>query len=151
MVFYPDSLTKSGGKKVGYERPKLALSPEDCDDRYSCRGLYNSFYRNVYGPILEVIDTGYEWAGPDSGATKLAQWPATIFIQGDKDLGLDINVTIDVVSHLGPNKAKLIIAEGQNHLFEAIHFLEDEGVGMDAVRQAVQLLDEAILSQAHKP
>lgn len=94
--------------------------------------------------MLDAWDPGYEWAVTDPHGLKLAQWPTTILIQGDSDPDVDMDVTVQTAKNLGPEKAKLFIAEGQSHLFEAASFLEDEGVGMDAVRCAIKELDNAL-------
>ncbi|KAI0107819.1 alpha/beta-hydrolase [Nemania sp. FL0031] len=150
MVFYLDSLTKSGTKRSGYERPKTTHSPSDSESEVSRGCLYDYYvYENAFLPMLGPLDKGYEWAQSDLNAQKLAHWPPTIFIHGDSDPDVDIDVPIQAARNLGPEKAKFIIAKGQEHLFEAASFLEDEGVGMEAVRHAVKELDKA-LSEVHK-
>ncbi|KAJ8125803.1 hypothetical protein O1611_g7834 [Lasiodiplodia mahajangana] len=150
MIFYLDSLTESGIKRAGYERPKPTHRPSDGDGGISRGCLYDYYvYENAFLPMLEPLDKGYEWAQSDPQCQKLAHWPITIFIHGNSDPDVDIDVSIQAARSLGPEKAKIIIAEGQEHLFEAASFLEDEGVGMDAVREAVKELDEA-LSRVYK-
>jgi hypothetical protein len=150
MIFYLDSLTESGAKRAGYERPKPASGPSGSDGELPRGCLYDYFlYENAYIPMLGSVDPGYEWAKTDSQTLKLANWPTTVFIQGDEDFDVDADVTVEAARSLGPEKARLIMAKGQPHLFEARCFLEDGGVEMDAIRCAVKELDEAI-SQVHK-
>ncbi|KAI0474834.1 alpha/beta-hydrolase [Xylaria cf. heliscus] len=146
MVFYPDSLTETGAKKAGYERPNPTPGPSDGNDGLARGCLYDYFvYENAFVPMLDAWDPGYEWAATHPQGTKLAQWPTTILIQGDNDPDVDMDVTVQTAKTLGPEKAKLFIAEGQSHLFEAASFLEDSGLGMDAVRRAIKELDNALL------
>ncbi|KAJ2970464.1 hypothetical protein NUW58_g9689 [Xylaria curta] len=145
-VFYLESLTKCGAKKANYERPKSVSEPPSAGDGITRGGLYEYFvHENAYPPMLDSLDPGYEWAIADPECTKLADWPTTIFIHGDSDPAVDIDVAIQAATSLGPKKASLFVAKGQAHLFEATCFLEDEGVGMDAVRHAVKALDGALL------
>ncbi|GAW11795.1 hypothetical protein ANO14919_011470 [Xylariales sp. No.14919] len=143
MIFSPDSLTKSGGRNTGYQHPKPRPIPPSGN-------LYRYFLsKNAYIPMLGSVDPGFEWAESDSQRLRLANWPITIFIHGNKDVDVGIDVIIEVVRNLGPEKAKLMIAEGQTHLFEATCFLEDKGVAMDTVKCAMKELDEAV-SRAQK-
>ncbi|GAW25876.1 putative endomembrane protein 70-like protein [Rosellinia necatrix] len=149
-IFDPASLTESGTKRLTYERPEPAQNILEYDAKNPRKGLYSYLmYKNAFVPLLESIDLGYEWAKTNPQGSKLAQWPATVFIQGDNDHDVNADVTIQVARDLGQGKARLIIAEGQGHLFEATSFLKDTGVGMDAVRRAIKELDE-VLSHHHK-
>ncbi|KAI1123411.1 alpha/beta-hydrolase [Nemania abortiva] len=146
MIFYPGSLTESGAKNAGFKRPKPACSPSGGDGGISRGCLYDYYvYENAFLPMLESVDLGYEWAKYDPQSQKLADWPPTVFIHGNSDPDVDVDVPITAAGCLGSEKAKLIMAEGQEHLFEAACFLEDEGVGMDAVRRAIKELDKALL------
>jgi hypothetical protein len=173
MIFYPDSLSltaaESGSivakKKPGYVRPQAMTAPsenEGDDDGVSRDCLYDYFvYENAFPAMLESVDPGFEWARAETEAEtdpaqrtanpkKLAKWPATILIQGDLDADVDVDVSAATARNLGPEKARLFLAEGEPHLFEATRFLEDEGAAMDVVRSAVRALDEAVaVAQAH--
>jgi len=153
MIFHPDSLVltaESGGvvakKKPGYLRPQAPSENEEVgggdDVPRGC--LYDYFlYENAFPAMLESVDPGFEWA-TDPQSPKLAKWPTTILIHGDADPDVDVDVSVRTARSLGPEKARLFLAEGQPHLFEGAHFLKDEGAAMDVVRSAIRALDEAV-------
>ncbi|KAI0454928.1 alpha/beta-hydrolase [Xylaria acuta] len=149
-IFYPDSLTETGAKKAGYERPSPTARPSDGNDGLSRGCLYDYFvHENTFVPMLDSYDPGYEWATTHPEGSKFAQWPTTILIQGDSDPDVDADVAIQTAKNLGPKKARLFIAKGQSHLFEAASFLEDKGLGMDAVRLAIKELDNTLSQVYH--
>ena len=141
MVFSPGMITSTGAKKPDYVRPKP--SPEDSPEGELSRGcLYDYFlYKNEFPSLVGSVDPGFECARQDSDSEKLSTWPKTVFIQGDADTDVDMDVTVHAAECLGSEKAELCIAKGQPHLFEATQFIEDQGDAMDVVRSAVHELD----------
>ncbi|KAF8155378.1 Alpha/Beta hydrolase protein [Mycena galopus ATCC 62051] len=108
--------------------------------------LYDYFVRkNMYPTLVDrAVDPGFEWARDPHYKSQLAAWPVTVFIQGDDDPDVPMRVSKDAADALGPGRGVFCLAQGMNHLYEADKFLEDGGLGMDAVREAVRALDEAV-------
>lgn len=133
----------SGSKNPSFARPKEAPA-EFVHGNPNRVVLYDYYlYENMYVPLVGDVDPGFEWAKTEAGRAKLATWPTTILIQGDRDDDVKIDVCSHVAECLG-SKAKFCLSKGQEHLFEAGSFIEDEGPGMDTVRQAVGKLDDAV-------
>lgn len=62
------------------------------------------------------------------------------------DTDVDKDVCLSAANSLG-EKARMFMAKGQPHMFEATCFVEDEAHGMDVVRDAIKELKN-IVSQA---
>jgi pimeloyl-ACP methyl ester carboxylesterase len=141
-AFNLNQLLPSGSKNPAYaalQRPS-DVTPSSKWDRGALYDYY--LYRDAFVDLTGDVDPGFEWV--KGNPEKLASWPPTSFIQGTDDDDVSMDVTRYAAESLGPTKAKLYLAEGQGHLFEATFFLEDDKLGMDAVRQAVACLDQAL-------
>ena len=145
-VFYLERLLESGAKNPDFEEPKEVLGMDPSQDPN--RGLLYDYYLylNAYEPLVSSVDPGYEWASQESQASRLAEWPVTVLIQGDADDDVKMDVCVDVARWLGDEKGRIYIAKGQGHLFEMSKFLEDKTPGMEAVRQALHALDAAVFA-----
>jgi hypothetical protein len=141
-VFHLDMLLPSGAKNPGFEASSQLPFDRQCQDPN--RGLLYDYFLhgNDFLAFVDSVDAGFSWA-TDATNSKLDDWPSTIFIQGDNDEDVDKDVCISVAKSLGP-KAKLIIAQGQGHLFEGRSFIEDKTPGMDAIRLAIRALEDAL-------
>ncbi|KAI8273362.1 hypothetical protein K4K60_010936 [Colletotrichum sp. SAR11_57] len=118
------------------------ITEDDNTDEFPRGCLYDYYlYRNEFPGLVGDIDPGYEWAKAASAKDKVAAWPLTTIIQGNSNEDVDLAVSTHMVGCLGEDKAKLFLAEGQPHRYEATRFLEDDVDGMDAVRQAVSNLE----------
>jgi hypothetical protein len=136
-AFYPESLLPSGDKRPDWVLPAGKPKGWQGDGRGI---LYDYFlYTNMFLPLVSDVDPGFAWAKEESGKEKLDAWPMTIIIQGDEDAAVSPDVSISVAKLLD-SKALLLIAKGEEHLFENASFLEDVSPGMDVVREAVQAL-----------
>lgn len=144
--FALEMLLPSGEKNSDYEPPAPAVSSsEDASVKYPRGCLYDYYlYNNGFLEMVGGVDPGFEWAKKESEGERLKNWPTTVFIQGDSDPDVAPGVTTETVGYLGPDKAKLHMAVGEDHLFEQLSFLEDEGPSMDVVRDALKSLDAAV-------
>ena len=147
-VFHLESILPSGEKNADFsgeveETPAASVK--------SVReGLYSYYvHHNAFPSIVGDVDKGFEWALDPAERAKVQGWPMTIMIQGDADRHVDMEVSLHVSRCLG-NKARLCMAKDQPHLFEREAFLEDDGHRMNAVRMAVERLDEAVCSALAK-
>lgn len=140
-IFYVDMLQPSSSKNPQFQAP-----PKPPNTRDPSRGLLYDYYvyENQYVPLIGSVDPGFDWAEDPAQASRLARWPVTVFIQGDEDDDVNIDVCASVAKRLGDKKAKFCVAKGQGHLFEGTMFIEDDLPGMDAVRQAIDELDKAV-------
>ncbi|KAI0131909.1 Alpha/Beta hydrolase protein [Xylariales sp. AK1849] len=141
-VFALDQILLTGLKNPNYVRP--ARSTPIVESGVWDRGcMYDYYlYKNAYLGLVGDVDPGFTWAKEDPDSEKIREWPPGIFIQGDNDHDVSMDVITHVVDCLGPKKATLCLAKGEGHLFEATSFLEDDGEAMDTVRQAIAVLDE---------
>jgi hypothetical protein len=143
-AFAVDRILPSGEKNPDYVAPARPTAPVESSgwDR-GC--LYDYYlYKNAFLDLVGDVDPGFEWAKENPDDAKLKAWPPTVFIQGDKDYDVSMEVTTHVVDCLGSKKTRLCLAKGEGHLFEATSYLEDKGEPMEAVRAAVAFLDEHI-------
>jgi hypothetical protein len=140
-TFHLNMLLPSGSKNPHFEAPAKTRSEQDPN-----RGMLYDYYvyENAYVPLVGSVDPGFDWAEDATQSSRLAEWPVTVFIQGDADDDVNIDVCASVAKRLGTKKGRLFVAEGQGHLFEGTMFLEDETPAMDAVRRAVDDLDQAV-------
>ena len=149
FVFDPDMLLPSSAKNPNYQMPFPPTKGFDTAGQNPYLGsLFSYFVReNAYLPRLADIDPGYDWAATAAAdpaqRDKLAQWPVTIFIQGDADTAVPLEVCGDAAKALG-EKGRMFVAKGEGHLFENGSFLEEQGPGMDAVRQAIDELHKVV-------
>ncbi|KAH8883098.1 alpha/beta-hydrolase [Thozetella sp. PMI_491] len=143
-IFYIEQLLPLGGKNPEFVKPKPASDGTPAQDPN--RAILYDYYlhNNLYEPLTAEVDPGYDWAADPSNASRLADWPVTIFIQGDEDEDVKVDVTRDCAKNLGPEKGKFYLAPKQGHLYERNKYLEDEDESMDAVRKALQELDAAV-------
>ncbi|SPO01535.1 uncharacterized protein DNG_04208 [Cephalotrichum gorgonifer] len=135
VVFTLDKLTPDGAKNPAYTAPVQApLDPY----RRGC--LYEYYlHRNAFPALVADIDPGFE-----SASTSGRSWPPTVIIQGDDDYSVSMDVSVHMRDMLGEDRVKLFLAKGQGHLFEAASWWEDDGAGMDAVREAIAALDTIV-------
>ncbi|KAK7744323.1 hypothetical protein SLS62_010281 [Diatrype stigma] len=91
--------------------------------------------------MIDHVDPGFQWTSDGARDEKLANWPRTIFIHCREDRNVSVDVTIAMAQLLTTKKAKVFLTSGQGHLFEATSYLEDNSPGMDAVREAIEVLD----------
>jgi hypothetical protein len=125
-----------------HDTPKVP----DTEQRVPHRGILYSHYlqNNLFVPLLGEVDPGFDWASDPAAEAKLANWPFTVLLQGDKDEDVDWDVCASVAKSLGPAKAKIFTAAGQGHRFGRESFLEDNEPGIDQVLSAVRELDRAV-------
>lgn len=138
--FYVDKLqTPAGTRNLSFIHPRAPSIKKDEDiAAENRRQLYDFFvYHNEYNKLLGAIDPGFVWT--DFDHSKLLKWPFTIIITGDKDKDVDTDVSVSIARRLG-EKALLLIAPDQPHMFEATKFLEDGGAEMDVIREAINAL-----------
>lgn len=130
----------------GSENPHFQATAKPASGQDPNRGLlYDYFlYDNTFVPLVGSVDPGFDWAQDAAQSSKLAEWPVTVFIQGDDDDDVAMDVCASVAKRLGGKKGRLCIAKGRGHLFEGARFVDDEAPGMDAVRRAVDELDQAV-------
>lgn len=143
-VFELDMLLPSGAKNLHFQ--ESAQPASDVSGQDPNRGILYDYYLydNAYVSLVGGVDAGFDWAKDAASSPKLEEWPVTVFIQGDADVDVDKDVCASVAQLLGDKKGRWCIAVGQGHLFEKASFIEDEGPGMDVVRQAVDELDRAV-------
>ncbi|KAI8305370.1 Lipase 2 [Colletotrichum sp. SAR11_240] len=142
QVFHLDKLLPDGTKNANFDVTTVPITEDGNTDEFPRGCLYDYYlYRNEFPGLVGDIDPGYEWAKAASAKDKVAAWPPTTIIQGNSDEDVDLAVSTHMVGCLGEDKAKLFLAEGQPHRYEATRFLEDDVDGMDAVRQAVSNLE----------
>lgn len=141
-AFSVHRLLPSGLKDPDYTHPSRPAELPRSDNPE--RGwLYDYYlYNNGFLDLVGDVDPGFAWAKDDPLGEKHQSWPPTIFIQGDADVDVSMDVTTSTVDSLSPKKRRLCIAKGQGHLFERTSYLEDDSPGMEAVHQAVTFLDE---------
>ncbi|KAK0621032.1 Alpha/Beta hydrolase protein [Immersiella caudata] len=143
-IFSVASILPSGEKNPTFTPDKKLPEGFTSDPN---RGLLYDYYlhENLFLDLVGEVDPGFDWATTDE--QKLKAWPSTIFIHGDADADVDLDVCISIVKSLG-GKAKHFLAKGQGHLFERGYFLEDLGVDRDApmgaVLKAVDALDRVV-------
>ncbi|CAM1510880.1 Fc.00g083930.m01.CDS01 [Cosmosporella sp. VM-42] len=110
--------------------------------------LYDYYiYKNEWETLVGTIDLGWEWADLEHMQDRRQDWPQTVIFHGNADDDVPLDMSQQLQKKLGDDKVSLFIAEGQPHLFELTNFIEDEGPGMDAVREAVSCLDEIVASK----
>lgn len=143
VVFSVDMVLPSGLKNPDFQ--PSSHNQLDGHGQDPNRGLLYYYYlhENRFVPLVGSVDPGFRWAS-DPASSKLADWPFTILIQGDKDIDVDMDVCVSVAESLGPAKAKLIMAPGQGHRFQKTSFIEDVGPGMDEIRTAMRDLELAV-------
>ncbi|KAK2730897.1 endomembrane protein 70-like protein [Colletotrichum kahawae] len=142
QVFHLDKLSPDGAKNANFDLTTVPIAEDGNADDFPRGCLYDYYlYRNEFPVLVGDIDPGYEWAKAESAKDKVTAWPPTTIIQGNADDDVDLAVSTHMVECLGEDKAKLFLAEGQPHRYEATRFLEDDVDGMDAVRQAVSNLE----------
>ncbi|KAI0835868.1 Alpha/Beta hydrolase protein [Hypoxylon sp. FL0890] len=147
-TFHIYQILPTGQKNVEYTHPTRPATVTSNASVVSRDSLYDYWlYQNAYLDLVGDVDPGFRWAKEDKDGDKLQDWPFSIFIQGDADTDVSMDVTTHAVECLGPDKAKLCLAQGAPHLFEAKSFLEDEPQGMAAVREAIDLLDTHLQSR----
>lgn len=138
----------SGAKNFHYDAS--SGGPVDTKGQDPSRGMLYEYlvYHNEFLDYVGKIDPGFDWAADktkDETNEKLSKWPFTIFLQGDEDKGVDKDVCVSVSSSRGlASKAILFMAKGQDHLFGRTCFLEDDGPGMDEIRLATRMLENAV-------
>lgn len=132
-VFTHDKLTSSGAKN-----PEYPAQEEKGEEEEEPPGLYGYYlYRNEFPSLVDPIDPGYTTkTRPD--------WPVTVIIQGNDDYDVSVDVSLYMLDVLGDEKVKMFVAEGQGHLFEEASWWEDEGPGMEVVRDAVGCLEDIV-------
>lgn len=140
-AFNLKQLYPNGLKNAHYVAPPRPSLPAE-SQRWDRGALYDYYpHENAFLTLVDKVDPGFDWTKQDP--QKLRAWPVTIFIQGDEDYDVSMDVTLEAVKSLGSENAKLYLAERQGHLFEAT-FIEDDTEGMNAVREAVAFLDKVL-------
>ncbi|KAK4446062.1 endomembrane protein 70-like protein [Podospora aff. communis PSN243] len=143
-VFSTASLLPSGEKNTAWTPGRKLPEGFTSDPN---RGLLYDYYlhENLFLDFVGEVDAGFDWATVDE--QKLEAWPPTIFIHGDDDADVDLDVCASTVKQLG-DKAQFFLAKGKGHLFEKGCFLEDLGDDKDsptgAVLKAIDALDRVV-------
>jgi acetyl esterase/lipase len=143
-VFSTTSLLSTGEKNPAWIPNKKLPEGFTSDPN---RGLLYDYYlhENLFLDMVGGVDAGFDWA--EVNEQKLRTWPTTIFIHGDDDADVDLDVCTSVVKRLG-GKAERFLANGKGHLFERGCFLEDLGndknTAMGAVLKAIDALDRVV-------
>ncbi|KAH7163412.1 Alpha/Beta hydrolase protein [Dactylonectria estremocensis] len=137
-AFVLDKLLADGSKNPDYQPPEEARRDETKPTRGALYDYY--IYKNAWVDLLGEVDVGYDWARDASNKARLEAWPPTVIFHGDDDPDVPLDVSQQVQKSLGKDKVKIFVAEGQSHLFELISFVEDDGPGMGAVRDAFEYL-----------
>lgn len=138
--FDPDRLTSAGTKNPHYVNPvEMPLDHPRCFQY----GYYLN--HNEFPSLVGAVDPGYGPVCPEAEEPPLRgkPWPPTVLIHGDDDYDVSMDVSVHMAQSLGEDRIKLLLAEGQGHLFESESFLEDDGEGAEAmavVREAVDCL-----------
>ncbi|KAK2609258.1 hypothetical protein QQS21_002192 [Conoideocrella luteorostrata] len=144
-VFSVDKLRADGSRNVDFKPPLVPAASNDSDNSADLRGMLYDYYiyKNQWVELLGNIDPGYAWAKEDSqeSRARVAKWPPTVVFHGNQDYDVVLGVSEEMRDCLGPEKVTLLIADGQEHLYELRKFIEDDEPGMDTVRQAVACLD----------
>ncbi|KAK5651896.1 hypothetical protein OQA88_11555 [Cercophora sp. LCS_1] len=139
-----EQLRSDGSKNLSYT-PKTTKVPGF--DRDPDRGLLYDYYlyENLFVDLVGDVDPGFDWTKDESQKRKLADWPVTIFIQGDDDDDVSPKVWEYVAGQLG-EKAVHFEAKGQGHLFEKSSYLEDfeDGAPAAVVKKAIEELDRVV-------
>ncbi|KAI0481936.1 Alpha/Beta hydrolase protein [Xylariaceae sp. FL0804] len=144
-VFMVNKLLPSGQRNQDYSGESRPADAAQNPDLLGREYLYDYFvYHNAYQILVGGVDPGFQWAEDPASKEKLEAWPTTIFIQGDQDPDVPPEIITSAVDSLGPEKAVLFMARGEEHLFEAESYLEDDIEYMTTVRDAVTALDRAI-------
>ncbi|RMJ12907.1 hypothetical protein CDV36_007457 [Fusarium kuroshium] len=146
--FALEKLLPDGSKNPDYKPPK---APVIQDPPKHPRGhLYEYYiYKNLWLDLVGDIDAGYTWAKDPSNKRRVESWPPTVLIHGDADLHVPLDIAEQMRECLGEDKVRLFVANGMHHLFETFYFLEGDGPGMDAVRDALKCFD-GIVAAASK-
>ncbi|KAF4459460.1 hypothetical protein FALBO_13787 [Fusarium albosuccineum] len=142
-TFELDKLLADGSKNPNYKAPETPVVPNP--PKYTRGALYEYYiYKNAWVDLLGEIDPGYTWAqNPDNGE-RVKSWPPTVLLHGDADRHVPLDIPQKMQECLGDDKVKLVVAEGQEHLFETFYYLEDDKPGMDQVRMALKCLDDIV-------
>ncbi|KAF4957076.1 hypothetical protein FSARC_11407 [Fusarium sarcochroum] len=112
QTFTADMLLPSGAKNPDFD-PSLQprLDPSQIEPHRE--SLYEYLVlNNLFKSFVENVDEGFNWAKDPVNAEKLAEWPTTIFVQGDADDAVDVDVCRSVADALG-KKAKFFLAKGR--------------------------------------
>jgi acetyl esterase/lipase len=133
--FDSDMMLNNGARNPAYQ----PLPAPPADTKYPRGKLYEYYtYKNAWIELVGDIDPGYGGSGMADVWHK--KWPPTVIFHGDADEAVSLSVSSDMRDALGADKVKLHVAPGQGHLFEKESWIEDQGVGMDAVREAISSL-----------
>ncbi|CAJ2512512.1 Uu.00g055270.m01.CDS01 [Anthostomella pinea] len=119
-AFVVDRLLPSGERNPGFAQPAPPVGIGVNPNAVTRESLYDYWlHRNEYLKLVGDVDQGFQWAKDDPKGEKLKS-------------GRRLSSS---------KKAMLCLAQGEGHLFEATSLFEDSSPGMDAVREAVRLLD----------
>jgi hypothetical protein len=141
-IFYLERLLASGAKNPDFEQPELG--PGEAVQDLNRVMLYDYLVsNNAYLDMLGSVDPGFDWACDPGQADRLAKWPMTIFLQGDKDEDVNVQVCREVADALGP-RSQFLLAEGEEHRFEWDKYIEEDDRCMGVVRSAVAEVDRAV-------
>ncbi|KAL7923810.1 Alpha/Beta hydrolase protein [Trichoderma austrokoningii] len=140
-AFVLDKLTADGAKNPDYSPSEM-----EPDTRSVYRGMLYDYYlyNNSFVDLVGSVDAGYQWAKLAGAKERVAQWPKTVIFHGNNDPDVELSVSEDMRDCLGDDRVTLIVADGQPHSYELVKFIEDDGSGMDVVRQSVARLDEIV-------
>jgi len=127
-----ESLNTDLSPNKSYTKPADVEDPE-ADKELPRPDLYDYYVQeNLYSEIFNPVEKDVE-LGPN--------FPKCVLLHGDDDPDVPLSVSEAFVQEVGPENATLVVAPGKAHCFDNGFFIDDEGVEMQAVRKAWELLD----------
>lgn len=146
-IFRPEALLQDGRRDPDFQLPVA----EEEDTRteaekrlWEARALLYRYFihQNRWPALTAALDGGREWRGWER--ERKEKWPRTVVVHGSGDAAVPLRVSEELREVMGGQRVEVVVAEGQDHLFERAMFLEEQRPGMDAVREASAKLVEVV-------
>ncbi|KAM3539054.1 hypothetical protein ARSEF1564_008019 [Beauveria bassiana] len=145
-IFRPEALLEDGTRDPDFQLP---VAEEDTRTEaekrlWEARALLYRYFihQNRWPALTAALDGGREWRGWER--ERKGRWPRTVVVHGSGDAAVPLRVSEELREVMGGQRVEVVVAEGQDHLFERAMFLEEQRPGMDAVREAVAKLVEVV-------